>query len=356
MDARQLFSGNLSLADIHPGVALTVVFLLAYPGFASDFFVFQIGAYSLILGTISLSLMMLAGYGGMVSLAQLTIAGIAGYLVAILGDNSVGVMGLGWPWWLTVPAALLAAVLFSAFIGAISVRTDGIYMIMITLAIAVAFFYFVRQNYVLFNGFTGFAGIEPPTLFGIYWRDPVPFYYLSLFVAGGFFWAVRYAARSTYGLSLQAIRDNPRRMRALGYDVTMHRIVAHVLAGLIAGTAGILMVWFNGRISPGSVGIDVAIDILVIAVVGGLRHPIGPFLGAIVFVLLENFAIDLIDRERFNTVIGVAFLLVVLFSPDGLLGLFNRIRSQVQLGRRTRLEAGRPATGGRNVVGSIEQN
>ena len=330
MDARRLFSGGFSLSQIHPGIGLALVFLVAYPSFASNFFIFQIGAYSLILGTISLSLMMLAGYGGMVSLAQLTVAGFAGYLVAILGDNSVGVMGLGWPWWLTVPAAILTAALLSAFIGAISVRTEGIYTIMITLAIAVAFFYFVRQNYVLFNGFTGFAGVEPPDLFGVYWRDPVPFYYLSLLVAGGFFWAVHYASRSTFGLSLQAIRDNPRRMRALGYDVTLHRIVAYVLSGLIAGTAGVLMVWFNGRISPGSVGIDVVIDILVIAVVGGMRHPVGPFLGAIVFVLLENFAIDLIDRERFNTVIGVAFLLVVLFSPDGLLGLWVRFRSKLR--------------------------
>ncbi len=341
MAARRLFSGNLSLADIRPGVLGLVVFLLAYPAFASNFFIFQIGAYSLILGSIALSLTMLAGYGGMVSLAQLTVAGMGGYLVAILGDNSVGVMGLGWPWWLAVPAAILGAVLFSTFVGAISVRTEGIYTIMITLAIAVAFFYFVRQNYVLFNGFTGFAGVEPPTIFGIYWRDPVPFYYLSLVIAGGFGLAVLFGSRSTFGLSLQAIRDNPRRMRAMGYDVTLHRIAAYALSGLIAGSAGVLLVWFNGRISPGTISVDVVIDILVIAVVGGMLQPIGPFVGAVAFVLLENFAIDLIDRERFNTVIGIAFLLVVLFSPDGLLGLWSRIQDRIRSARNTRPDAGR---------------
>ncbi len=92
------------------------------------------------------------------------------------------------------------------------------------------------------------------TVLGVYWRDPVPFYYLTLFIAAGFFFAVLYASRSTFGLSLQAIRDNPRRMRALGYDVTLHRIAAYFMSGVIAGTAGVLMVWFNGRISPGSVG------------------------------------------------------------------------------------------------------
>ncbi len=325
------YSSGSIILDIHPAAFLTVVFLLAYPTFASDFFTYQIGAYSLILGTIALSLMMLAGYGGMVSLAQLTVSGFAGYMVAILGDNSVGVMGLGWPWWLTVIFAILSAAIVSALIGAISVRTEGIYTIMITLAIAVAFFFFVRQNYVLFNGFTGFAGVEPPTLFGLYWRDPVPFYYLTLAVSAFFFLMVAYGARSTFGLSMQAIRDNPRRMRALGYDVTLHRIAAYFLSGIIAGTAGVLMVWFNGRISPGSVGVDVAIDVLVIAVVGGMRNPIGPFLGAIAFVILENFAIDLIDRERFNTVIGLAFLLVVLFSPDGILGLWSRLQSKIRL-------------------------
>ncbi len=340
MDAQRFFSGRTSFTDIHPAKLVVVIFLLAYPTFTSDFFTYQIGAYSLILGTIALSLMMLAGYGGMVSLAQMTVAGLAGYLVAILGVNSVGVMGLGWPWWVTVPVAILAAALFSAFVGAISVRTEGIYTIMITLAIAVAFFYFVRQNYVLFNGFTGYAGVEPPTLFGIYWRDPVPFYYLSLAVAAGFYAAVLYTSRATFGLSLQAIRDNPRRMSALGYNVTLHRIVAYLFAGVIAGTAGVLMVWFNGRISPGSVGVAVVIDILVIAVVGGMRHPSGPFLGAIAFVLLENFAIDLIDRERFNTVIGLAFLLVVLFSPDGLLGLWERIRRRIRFRRPTPAQAG----------------
>ena len=336
-----IFSGGVRWSDLHPATVVAVVFLLAYPGFTSDFFTVQIGAYSLILGTIALSLMMLAGYGGMVSLAQLTVAGFTAYLVAILGDNSVGVMGLGWPWWLTVPVAILAGAVLGALIGAIAVRTEGIYTIMITLAIAVVLFFFVRQNYVIFNGWTGFAGIEPPTLFGIYWRDPVPFYYLSLAVAAFFFCAVVYISRSTFGLGLQAIRDNPRRMRALGFDVALHRIFAFFLAGLVSATAGVLLVWFYGRVSPGTMGVEGTIDILVIAVVGGLRHPIGPFLGAIGFVLLENFAIDLIDRERFNTVIGLVFLAIVLFSPDGLLGLWNRIRPRLRFDRNARSLADR---------------
>ena len=340
---------------INPAVLLAAVFLIAYPLFTSDFFTFQIGAYSLILGTIALSLTMLAGYGGMVSIAQMTVAGFAAYIMAILGTNSVGVMGLGWPWWLTIVVAILGAGLLSTFIGAIAARTEGIYTIMITLAIAVAFFYFVRQNYVIFNGFTGFAGIKPPTLFGVYWRDPTPFYYLALAVAAFFYFAVLYGSRSTFGLGLQAVRDNPRRVRALGVNVFLHRVVAYFYAGIIAGTAGVLLVWFNGRVSPGIVGVDMAIDILIIAVVGGMRAPIGPFLGAIAFVLLENFAIDLIDRERFNTVIGLAFLLVVLFSPDGLLGIWRRMEARIRLPRANVRRGVRANRGDWHPAGSPER-
>ena len=301
--------------------------LLVYPAFVNDFFLFQVGAYTLILGTIALSLMVLAGYGGMVSLSQLTVAGIAGYMMAIFGDNNTEVMGLGWSWFLTIPLAIGMASSAAALIGAISVRTQGIYTIMITLAIAVSFFYFVRQNYEFFNGFTGLTGIKPPLILGINPLTPIVFYYISLLMAAGFFSAVLYGAKSTFGLTLQGVRDNPRRMQSLGYSVNGHKVFAHFLAGVIAGTAGVMLVWFNGRISPGSIGVGVVIDILVIAVIGGLRHPIGPFLGALTFVLLENFAIDLIDRDRFNTVIGTAFLLIIFFSPDGLLGLGAKARA-----------------------------
>ena len=320
---------------LDPGHVLLAIGLLLYPFVASPFFTFQIGGYTLIMGTIALSLMVLAGYGGMVSLSQMTVAGIAGYSIAILGVNSSGVMGLGWPWWVAVPVAIAVGATASALIGALAVRTAGIYMIMITLAIATSFFYFVRQNYVMFNGFNGFHGVPAPEFWGVKWRDPVPFYYLSLGVAVFFYAAVMYMQRSTFGLSLQAIRDNPRRMRAIGFDVAAHRIFAFFLAGLITATAGVLLVWFNGQITSGTVDVNAAVNVLVIAVVGGLRRPLGPFLGALLFVLLENFAINLINPERFNTVIGLVFLAVIFFSPDGLLGLWDRLK-QAGLNRSLR--------------------
>ena len=300
--------------------------LILYPLVASPFFLFQIGGQILIYGMIGLSLMILAGLGGMVSLAQLTTAGVAGYAIAIFGSNSVGILGLGWPWWIAGPFSVLLASVAAALIGLVSVRTAGIYTIMITLAIATAFFFFTNQNYTVFNGFSGFRGIAPPTLFGVNWHDPLPFYYLALAVSALAYTAVLYAVRSPFGLALQATRDNQRRMRALGFNVTAHKVGAYFLAGIIAGCAGVLLVWFNGRISPGTISVAESISILVIAVIGGLRHPIGPFLGAALYVLLKTFAIDLIGAERFNTLIGLVFLVIVLVSTDGILGLWERLK------------------------------
>lgn len=310
------------------GHVLLAFFLLIYPVMASDFFLTQIGGYSLVLGMIALSLMLLAGYGGMVSLAQITVAGAAGYVVAIFGENNSGIYGFGWPWWIYGPLAIMIASLMSALIGWIAVRTEGIYTIMITLAVATACFYFAQQNYALFNGFPGYNGLRAPEVFGVYWRDAVPFYYLCLANAVVAYVAVLYGARSTFGLTLQAIRDNPRRMRAIGFNVTAHKVFAWWLAGLIAGAAGILLVWFNGRISPGTIAVGPSINILVIAIIGGLRHPIGPFIGAVVVTLMQTFAIDIIGAERFNTLIGLVFLLIVFISPDGILGLWERFKPQ----------------------------
>jgi len=308
---------------------LVALLVLVYPFVASPFFTFQIGAQSLALGLIALSLTFLGGYGGMVSLAQMTVAGFAAYVVAIVGSSSNTAISLGWPWWLAVLVALALATLFSAAVGWLSVRTEGIYTIMITLAVGVAFFYLAQQNYTLFNGFQGFSKLAAPTVFGLDLREPVPFYLLTLgcSVAGYFF--IKHLIRAPFGVALQGIRDNPRRMQALGFDVTAHRVAAYAVSGFLAAVGGVLLVWYNGRISPGTLGIGAMINILIIAVLGGMKHPIGAFIGAIVFVLLQNFAIDLVDRERFNLVIGGVFLAIVLFSPDGLLGLWHRLRTRL---------------------------
>ncbi len=335
-DERPAAIGQLAEAQpvrlLDPAHLALLAVLLVMPALVGPFVLFSVLAWSFCLGMVALSLMFLAGYGGMVSLAQLTVAGVAGYMTAILGVNGMG-LGQEWPFWIVIPAAIAIATAFGTLTGALAVRTSGIYTIMITLAIAAAFFYFVIQNYVVFNGYDGFNLVLPPQWFGVDWRQPIPFYYLALGLAALSYVLVVYVSRSTFGLALQGIRDNPRRMEAIGFNVNAHRILAYTLASAIAGTAGVLLVWFNGAISPASVGVGPAIEILIIAIIGGLRHPIGPFIGALIFALLSTFAMDLVDpiigRERFRLIIGLGFLLIVLFSPDGILGLWDRLRNHL---------------------------
>jgi branched-chain amino acid transport system permease protein len=320
---------------------LVLAAVLVYPWVATPFFTFQIGGQALALGLIALSLTFLAGGGGMVSLAQMTVAGIAGYAYAIFATSASDI-SLRWPWGLAVALALVLATMAATLIGWFSVRTEGIYTIMITLAIGVAFYYLAQQNYSLFNGFQGFQSVLTPTVRGVDLRAPVPFYYLALFWALAGYFFVAYLLRSPFGIALQGTRDNPRRMSALGFNVTAHRVAAYAVAGLIAAVGGILMVWYNALISPGSVGTSWLINVLIIAVLGGMRHPIGPFIGALVFVLLQTFAVDLIDRERFNLLIGAVFLVIVLFSSDGLLGWWAAVRRHARV-----LAPARPASGRR---------
>ena len=321
----------------NPAALILGFLLLILPLVANGFFLSEVFGATFILGTIALSLMFLAGYGGMVSLMQLTIAGLAGYMVAVFGASGSANISLFWPWWVAAPLALAVATLFGTIGGALAVRTEGIYTIMITLAIAAAFFYFTNQNWDLFNGHTGISSVATPRFWGVDWRADVPFYYLCLAVAVLCFAAVTYVSRAPFGLALQGVRDNPRRMAALGFDVRAHRIAAYALASFIAALAGVLQVWNYRQIAPGSVAVDRAIDILIIAVIGGVTRPIGAYIGALIFVLLRTFTLDVLvalglDGNRFRLLIGIGFLLIVFWSPDGVIGLWERWRARAKPG------------------------
>lgn len=315
----------------------SALFLLPFafvPFLANDFWLVQIFGRALILGIIALSLTFLAAYLGVVSFAQATMAGAAGYTVAYFGPNTVDV-GRELPFYLVLPLAMLMATLTGALIGLIARRSQGIYAIMITLAIGVAFFYFTRQNYTLFNGWTGFSGLRAPEIAGTSVRAPLPFYLLCLAVAMICLALVSGFIKSPLGLTIQAVRDAPKRVVALGIPTTPVIISAYAFAGFIAGSGGILNVWYQERISSFSVGLGPIVDILVIAVIGGLKHPIGAFIGAIAFVLLDTFAVDFIDRERFNTLIGLVLLAIIVGAPDGLHGLAKTWLSRISRATKT---------------------
>jgi branched-chain amino acid transport system permease protein len=328
----RLSAGNAILAAVLVAAALM-------PLVTTEFFLSVILTKALWLGVAAASLIFLSAYGGMVSLAQVGIYGIAGMtfanLVAADGGNAAA-----WSPWLAAAAALVVATLAGLAFGAIAARSEGIYFLMITLAFSVLVYYFFSQVTTL-SGFGGVNNLELPGLVGDPVQDPAPLYYTTLVVSVAVFAGLRYAARTPFGLALQGLRDEPARMRALGFDVTRHRMLAFGLAALVAGVAGLLSVWYNRRISPGSINLAQTIDVLIIAVVGGLYRLEGAWVGALLYALIDNYSREwtptignVLGPERFNTLLGIVFLVIVLLSPGGLVGLWERGRDELGTRRR----------------------
>jgi branched-chain amino acid transport system permease protein len=314
-------------------LALPWLLLEILPANQAQFWTANVFGRAIVFGIIAMSLTFLATYGGFISLAQMMIAGVAGYTVAVFVEGAVPqiVGGLGYA--IAIPLGILAATLMGLIVGAISVKTRDIYLLMITLALAMGVFRFVETNIAWFNGYEGIRNVVGPDLFGLDFRNAQLFYYIALGTAVLLLAGVLYLVRSPFGLVLQGIRDNPRRVAALGYNVALHRIAAFGVAGFIAGFGGVLATIYNIGISPGTIGLGATVNVLIMSVIGGLGHPIGAFIGSLIFTFFDTFAANIYDRDRFNTLIGVVFLAIVLVSPDGVIGIGARLRRLVGVGK-----------------------
>jgi branched-chain amino acid transport system permease protein len=256
------------------------------------------------------------------------------YANLVLAD---GGNAAAWNPWLAVIGALVIATLVGLGFGWIAARSEGIYFLMITLAFSVLVFYFFSQVTAL-SGFGGVNNVDLPGILGNPESDPTPRYFVTLVVAVlVFIWLRALATRTAFGLGLQGVRDEPARMRALGFDVTLHRTLAFALAAFIAGVAGVLSVWYNRRITPGSINLAQTIDILIIAVIGGLYRLEGAWVGALAYALIDNYSREWVPEvgsvlgpARFNTLIGVVFLVIVLLSPGGIVGIWDGVRASLR--------------------------
>jgi branched-chain amino acid transport system permease protein len=318
---------------------LALALAVTAPLYVSTYWVGQLLTQMLFLGIAAASLIFLSAYGGMVSLAQISIYGIAGFVVgnATTNGNTKG-LNLGWnPWW-GVLAGIGIAVGFALVFGALANRSVGIYFLMITLTYSViANLCFGQITDV--SGFGGISGIPTPHVIGNVDAHPNRLYYVSLGIALLIYALLRYLVRTPFGLTLQGVRDDPIRMASLGYNVPLHRTIAFAFAGVIAAIGGVLFVWWNGHIDPASIDLGATIDLLVIAVVGGLYRLEGAWVGALLFVIINNYSqrISFIG-PRFHTLIGAIFLVIVLVSPGGLIGLWERILNIVSGRRRGPLD------------------
>ena len=290
------------------------------------------------------SLIFLNAYGGMISLAQVSIYGVAGFVLGncVTTGETKG-LNLGLSPWIGLVAGVAIATVVAFLLGAVASRSTGIYFLMLTLSFAVMVNYFFGQVTVV-SGFGGVGDIQNHTPFGRPDIHPGRLYYIALVATVAVYALLRYLLRTPFGLVLQGIRDDPVRMSSLGYNVTLHRALAFGLAGFVASFAGVIFVWWNNQISPSSIDITAALNLLVIAVIGGLRRLEGAWVGAFVFVIVSDYAQSVgflrgigLTQTRFETLIGLVFLAIVLLSPDGLLGIWEWIRTAVpRAARRAR--------------------
>jgi branched-chain amino acid transport system permease protein len=336
--------------------AVALVLLLA-PVIFSNYWLSQILTQALWLGIAAASLTFLSRYGGMISLGQVAIYGIAGFAMAnvVHTVNSEGGLNLGWNPWLGVLFGIAVALVIAFLFGAIASRSYGIYFLMITLALSLLVYYFFGQV-VQLSGFGGIRSVSRPGFLGNPITNPTPLYYVCLGCSIAVYLLLRYVVRTPFGIAMQGVRDDPPRMRSLGYNVPLHRTLAFTLGAFIASIAGILSVWFNTQISPGSIRIDQTIAVLIIAVIGGLSRLEGAWIGAFAYALIDYYSRQYtptlgswLGPGQFDTIIGLIFLLIVLLSPDGLIGIGQRLRALIAGAREERAAPAVPIAQGEVV-------
>jgi branched-chain amino acid transport system permease protein len=278
-----------------------------YVGLATRVLVFALAASSLNL---------ILGFGGMVSFGHAAFLGIGAYSVAILMQNGIASAWIAWP------LAILLTALVSLLIGWISLRTQGVYFIMITLAFAQMLYYLV----ISLKAYGGDDGLSLAAKSSIGWgldlSNDVHLYYLSL---GALAMAMVFMVRllnARFGHALQAIRENEVRMTALGFAVFRYKLAAFTLAGAVAGLAGVLFANLNGFVSPAMMQWSQSGMLMMMVILGGVGHLYGGVIGAIAFLLLEEFLSHYTMHWQLG--LGAVLLAVVLFAPNGITSLLKR--------------------------------
>ncbi|MGX5682818.1 branched-chain amino acid ABC transporter permease [Schumannella luteola] len=308
-------------------IAVLFPFLVDRP----RFWLPNIGVRTIWLGIIAMSLVFLNRYVGLLSLAQVTVAGVSAY--------GVGVMMVTYeqPFLLAALVGLVAGTLAGFLIALIAARTKAIYFLMITLAIGQVFYSWASQAIEVTNARRGLAPVLKPDFGFVNLNDITSFYYFVLVIGILCYVLCRYAASSTFGLTLQGVRDSPDRMRALGYNVNRYRIAATTFAAFIASVGGVVLVLDRAQVDPDVVSLGSTLDVLVVAVIGGVGSLGGVFAGALVLTLLSNFAQNLTDR--YMTLTGLVFIIVLLFAPAGLAGIGKQVKGFIARRRTPRHDA-----------------
>jgi branched-chain amino acid transport system permease protein len=270
---------------------------------------------ALILGLFAMSLNLLLGHTGIPSLGHAAYFGAAAYTMALLS------LRLAQNCWVSAAAGLAMSLIIAALYGLLALRTSGVYCMMITLALAQVLWGIAYGWRTLTGGDDGLPGIARPDL-GVLWpwslQDPANFFTAVLIVFVVVVAALYLVVHSPVGYTLRGIRDSEARMDCLGYNVWLHKYIAFLIAGGVAGIAGILFVYYHGFVSPAELSLVMSAEGLLMVIVGGAGTLFGPVLGAGVVVFLRNIVSAY--TERWLLVLGLISLLVVLCAPHGMLG------------------------------------
>jgi len=307
------------------GIALIAGTLLIPPLFAGDFYV-NLASQILIAAIFALSLNLLVGFGGMTSLGHASYLGVAAYISALLTTR----YGLGHG-----PAAVISlagTTAMAAFFGVIALRATGLGFLMITLALSQVLWGLAYRMSNVTNGDNGIAGLTRPMPFGISIDSAVSFYWFALIVATFAFVMMTIFVSSAFGSSLKGVRDQSRRMAALGFNPWMIRWITFIYAGFWGGVSGLLYVYYNKYIHPTSLSTTSSAEALLGVIAGGSGSLGGPAVGAALVLLLKNYVSAYL--ERWNMLLGLVFLFIVLVMPTGIVPGFSRLIAGLRGGSR----------------------
>lgn len=307
------------------GTILLGASLLLPPLLAGDFYI-NLASQILIAAIFALSLNLLVGFGGMTSLGHASYLGVAAYISALLTSR------YGFGHGAAAFISILGTAAMAAAFGVIALRASGIGFLMITLALSQVLWGLAYRMSDITNGDNGITGLTRPAPFGISLETPVAFYWFVLIVATIAFVMMGIFVSSAFGSSLKGVRDQPRRMAALGFNPWLIRWITFVYSGFWGGVSGLLYVYYNQYIHPSSLSTTTSAEALLGVIAGGSGTLGGPAVGAALVLLLKNYASAYI--ERWNMLLGLVFLFIVLVMPAGIVPGVSRLMSGLRRGPR----------------------
>jgi branched-chain amino acid transport system permease protein len=302
-------------------IAVIAASLLLPPLLAGDFYI-NLASQILIAAIFALSLNLLVGFGGMTSLGHASYLGVAAYISALLTSR------YGLSHGSAAVLSIAGTVAMAAFFGIIALRATGLGFLMITLALSQVLWGLAYRMSNVTNGDNGIAGLTRPAPFGISIDSPASFYWFVLIVAAFAFLMMAIFVSSAFGSSLKGVRDQPRRMAALGFNPWLIRWITFIYAGFWGGVSGLLYVYYHKYIHPTSLSTTSSAEALLGVIAGGSGTLGGPVVGAAVVLLIKNYASAYV--ERWNMLLGLVFLFIVLVMPTGIVPGVSRLTAAMR--------------------------